>query len=359
MRKALLFTLLAGLLTFGFTAAAQEDLDAEYESDLITFAYPEDWAICDDCFEDEFTLILGTSQDAIDAELAEESVDEGELIVYITADIEAALEFYDALQDDFDDITPEEIEETYFMPEGYDYGRLRTNDDETMAWVEWEQLEDAQHDGLDIVLQLDDKFVFVGGEAASGTMGDFEDTIFAIAESVSLPDDSRTENRGEPNVYEDEIITFEYPEDWVDCGCPPEDIVVIVGNNPDVIENLEAMDDGDIQVIIAKDAEEFVELLNEDARWDDDLSLAEALDEYLTFDGSGVEVGDIEELDFDGREAAARRTSNEDTDFEQLMILVQVDRRRVALVFAITRVGTMDDFEEDVYTLAGTIESVD
>jgi hypothetical protein len=209
-------------------------------------------------------------------------------------------------------------------------------------------------------MQIGEKFVFVGGEVASGTLSDFEDIIFAIAESVELAEDERRTDGGDLNVYADEIITFEYPEEWVDCGCPPEDLVVIISNNPDVIDDPDALDDGDIQVIIVKDAEEFVEQIDEDARWDDDLSMAEALEEYFTFDGRGVDIGDVEETEINDRDAATRFVTFEDTDIEQLQILIQLERRRVVLVFALTRIGSMDDDQVDaVFALVSSMEPAD
>jgi hypothetical protein len=358
MRKVSLFALLIALLSFGFTASAQDDLDEEFESDAITFGYPGDWTVCDDCFDDEFTIILGTSQEAIEAEIGGDAQEEGEAVIYVVSDIEPYLEFYEVLEDELDGMTPTEVEEAYFMPDIADYGRLRTNDEETMSWVTWNQVEGPENEGLDIILQFGDRYVFVGGEAASGEMDDFEDLVFSIAESVQVSDDQRASN-DDPNIYEDEMVTFEYPSDWVDCGCPPEGLIVIVGNNPDIIEDFDAMEDGDIQVIIAKDAEEFVESVGEGISWDDDLSLGDALDEYFSFAGQDVELGDTEELDLNGHDAAARRSVNEDTDFETLIVLVQADRRTVVMVYAITRVGTLDDFEGDVLDLAGTIEIID
>jgi hypothetical protein len=358
MCKTLLFTVFAVLLTFGYTAAAQ-DLDGEYESDLLTFNYPEDWEVCDNCFEDEFSIILGTSEDAIEAELDDDPLDEGDAIMYVISDIEAYLDTYDALEDDFSEITAEEIEENYFMPDGYDYGRMRSNDDETMVWLEWEQIDDPQQEGLDIIMQIGEKFVFVGIEAAAGTLNDFEDIAFGVAESVELSDDERRTSGDDLNVYADDILTFEYPEEWVDCGCPPEDLVVIISNNPDVIDDMNELEDGDIEVIVVKDAEEFLEGLDTGVRWDDDLSMAEALEEYFTFEGRDVEVGDVEELEINDREAAARLIINEDTDFEQLQILIQLERRRVVLVLAITRVGFMEDYEDAVFALVESIEPAD
>jgi hypothetical protein len=356
MRKIALFALLIVLLAFSFPASAQDDLDAEFESDTITFAYPEDWVLCDDCFEDDgVTLILGTSEEAIENEIGGDAQEEDEAIIYVVTDIEVQLEFYDLLEGDLDGMTPSEVEEAYFMPDNADYGRLRTNDEETMAWVAWVQVDDIENEGLDIILQFGDRYVFVGGEAAAGAIDDFEDLIFAIAESVEVSDERVS---GDPNVYEDEVISFEYPSDWVDCGCPPEGLIVVVGNNPDIIEDFDAMEDGDIQVIIAKDTEEFIEASNTSVRWDDDLSLAEALDEYLGFGGQ-AELDDVEELELNGNDAAARRSVAEGSDFEHYIILVQADRRTVVMVFAITRIGTMDDFEEDVLALAGTIELLD
>lgn len=144
-------------------------------------------------------------------------------------------------------------------------------------------------------------------------------------------------------TYSDDVITFEYPEDWFQCECDDTENIVAVGNTEDA-PSTDDLDDDEVQVAIFKSVAVFLDE-NVGVEFDADTP-EDALVNHFGGD-------DVDTHEFDDREAASMTTEND--DLEALFIVVDLNNGEMAMIIATARPGTLEDFEDDVFDIAETV----
>lgn len=211
-----------------------------------------------------------------------------------------------------------------------------------------------------IVQQIaEDEYVVITINALPGQIPVFEEEVLSIAATIAP---RVIEPLPLTQTYEDAMITFEYPEGWVDCGCPPEENVVMVGNSPSsVTQNLQH---GDIQVAIFKSLEEFIRSLG--GRWQPGLTLTEAMEQYFfNPDNETLVYREIIKHDLDNLSIVTMRYESREIDYsmggfiEGMNFLIPLENDEIAVIMAYSYLGTIDEYLPTLLELAQTIKAVE
>lgn len=158
-------------------------------------------------------------------------------------------------------------------------------------------------------------------------------------------------NVTEPGLYDDGYLTFEYPDDWFVCeDCDPQGNTLAIGNTENAVEaQPDNMNEGDVQVLIMKRAQDY---FNEvfGAEYTADTTPTEAI--QRTF---GLPSSDIEFVEFeDGRSLTYIQITNEDSNIELLIALVDMGDGAVAGLIAAGFPGAVVAVEDDVLMIASS-----
>jgi hypothetical protein len=146
-------------------------------------------------------------------------------------------------------------------------------------------------------------------------------------------------------TYSDEVITFNYPDGWFECGCPDTENAMAIGNTKSA-PNTDNLARDEIQILVIKSMTIWIEETL-DAELEADTPEA-VLTDY--FNGRRVET-----YEFDDREAAAMTVENDEAELETLFVAVELGNGEIGMLVATTRPGDLDQFEDTVMAIAETL----
>jgi hypothetical protein len=147
-------------------------------------------------------------------------------------------------------------------------------------------------------------------------------------------------------TYEDDLVTFMYPDGWTVCDCPPSDPVAIIGSSRAVTNSTDPSDFGDdVQVVVIKSFATFFEVSGNDLpAFDDSVDLLESLTNESARTLRGVDDGAYVLID-------AR-------DADRLWVATLLENGEVGGLLATTQSGEMSQHEDTVLEIARTLQSV-
>lgn len=152
-------------------------------------------------------------------------------------------------------------------------------------------------------------------------------------------------------TYTDDVVTFNYPEDWFKCTCPDDHNTLALGNTEEA-PNTDDLQRDEVQILVVKSAARFM-----DEMFETEL-VAETPEDVLTYFGFDYDEMDVYEFD-DNRTAAAAFLSNKETRLESLFVSIDLGDGSFGMFIATARPRDLGQFEDTIIEIASSFVAAD